>query len=239
MYMDVTPSRRTPRLFQNPNPGELTPISGVTVQWEDRTKSEVFDISLSGLLVSVRGRLGKLRLGQRTDLQLHILGVKEPLILKVYVHSLTAQVVGFAFAPNQMEGRLTIDQGMKDLLILENFKQKDAKTFYPHFQNCQLWLTGPFDTNLFVFDDSQGLEFICEYEQLVLFYKDGKPTLMRSATATEESKGYLAPFLYPQKGAVKMGASWLSRLIRLLEQSAFVGRIPSEVFFQLKALREH
>lgn len=239
MYMDVNPNRRTPRLFQNPVLGELSPMAGVVVCWEDRSTSEVYDLSLSGLLVSARGRLGKLRLGESLDLQLNIAGTKGPLTLKVYVHSLSAQTVGFAYAPNQMEGRLTIDQGMKDLLILENLKQKEAKSFYPHFQTASLWLTGPFDTNLFVFENSEGLEFVCEYEQLVLFYKEGKPTLMRSSTAVEESKGYLAPFLYPQKGTVKMGASWLSRLIRLLEQSSFASRIPQEVIFQLKALREH
>lgn len=239
MYMDVNPNRRTPRLFQNPILGDLSPMSGVMVCWEDRSTSEVYDLSLSGLMVSARGRLGKLRVGESLDLQLNIVGTKEPLILKVYVHSLSAQTIGFAFAPNQMEGRLTIDQGLKDLLILENLKQKDAKSFYPHFQLASLWITGPFDTNLFIFENSGGLEFICEYEQLVLFYKDGKPTLLRSVAAVEESKGYLAPFLYPQKGTVKMGASWLSRLIRLLEQSSFAAQIPADVFFQLKALREH
>lgn len=239
MYMDVAPSNRVPRLFQNPNDGDYVPMVGVMVHWEDRTRSEVYDISLSGILISARGRLGKLRLGESIDLQMSIAGMPEPLILKVYVRTLSAETAGFAFAPNQMEGRFTIDQGMKDLLILENLKQKSASAFYPHFHTCHLWVTGPFDTNLFVFDNPKGLEFICEYEQLVLFYKDGKPTLLRSSTSTEESKGYLSPFLYPQKGTVKMGASWLSRLIRLLEQSPFVGRIPQDVFFQLRALREH
>lgn len=239
MLMDVNPSHRTPRLFQNPNDGDLVPMAGVTVHWEDRTTSDVYDISLSGILISARGRLGKLRLGENIDLQMSILGMPEPLILKVYVRTLSAETAGFAFAPNQMEGRFTIDQGMKDLLILENLKQKSPKSFYPHFQNCSLWLTGPFDTNLFVFENPKSLEFVCEYEQLVLFYKDGKPTLLRSVTSTEESKGYLSPFLYPQKGTVKMGASWLSRLIRLLEQSSFVSRIPEGMFFQLRALREH
>ena len=90
---------------------------------------------------------------------------------------------------------------------------------------ADLWVHGPFDSNFFLwFKEDGGLhQALIEYDHLLWIYQNGKVTLERSSSAMEENRGYLAPdalFLdSPASARVVMGASWIDRLLKIVENS--------------------
>jgi hypothetical protein len=229
--------KRLPRLLlvqENQRPTEG--LKGVTLIWPDRTESLVHDLSFAGLSVSVSKMMGKLKLGEYVEPRLRILGMPEALKLRVKVVSLAAQSLGLGFDATTAEGKLTLEQGLKDLLILEHFRKVDFKP-HPFAQGLKTWYHGPFDTNIFCYEDGGLYSMAVEYDHVIALFGAGEWTYRKSIAAIEEAKSYFGPIFQAIPGNISPGASWLSRLVRWLEQHADSGTELSLVIERLRKQR--
>lgn len=233
MLASLIQSKKSPRLFLvqglSANAGFPSLLKGVRLQWPERLnhfESEVLDISLSGIVIPNSPLLSKVKLEQSFELKLK-LGWKEGLaansvLLKCRVGRLTGKMIGLVFESISLEGRLVLDQAIKDNLVQDHLREISTSELSPQLRS-DIWVYGPFDTNFFVwFKEDGGLkQALVEYDHLIWIYKEGQITLERSASVMDEARGYLAPdalFLQPPtSGRVVMGASWLDRLLKLLD----------------------
>ncbi|GIL18360.1 MAG: hypothetical protein BroJett040_21110 [Oligoflexia bacterium] len=217
---EILSRRRFPRLFLTPPDMELKPMSGVQIMWPNRSYSQVFSMSLGGIMVSTQGILGQVRLGQVYDCKLKIEGAAEIPVLRLRVLRMTAQAACMIMESISSEGRLKIDQALKDELIVHNLGTVPTANLHPSLR-ADLWIHGPFDTNFLIWKNPDWLEIdraIVEYDGLAIVYEKGIITTQKSQPTTDEAKGYGGPWFDTQVQKVSMGASWKQRLIKLLHQ---------------------
>jgi len=221
VLLEIGRHKRIPRNLTAHSDSYFSPLGGVSFQWSDRSETPVFDLSFGGIALPSTGRLQALKVGQIHEGRLKVVGIAEPVPLKVRVITLTSQIIGFAFESMSTEGRLVLDQSVKEALILNSFKSIPA-TELPETDRPLAWFHGVFDTNLLLWDvDADRFGF--EFENLYLSYSHGSVTLTKTTAAHSEAKGYLAPYLHDST-KVSMGASWLDRAIKILDSSEIKGQ---------------
>jgi hypothetical protein len=240
MQLNSIQIKRSPRILLALDRDHLTPLSGVRLQWPNRSESAVFDLNFAGLAASTQVQslvntvtIDKLKIGHVFDLALKIQGLSEPLPVKLKVISQTAQVIGFAFDTISAQGRLAIEQTCKDALIGQHLREESSSHLHPHLQ-ADSWWHGPFDTNLFLWrEDGRELsKVVIEYDNLIWIYQPGKVSLVRSMASHPEAHGYLPPQFETLLQKMAMGHDWMARLRRVLEA---VPELPEDV---LELLRE-
>jgi hypothetical protein len=210
--------KRLPRLLLVQEKQKNTePLRGLALIWPDRSESMIFDISFAGLSVSSANLMGKLKLGEFIEPRIRISGMPETLKLKLKVVSQSAQNLGLAFDATTVEGKLTLEQGLKDLIILEHFRKMNFEP-HPFAQGLRTWFHGPFDTNIFIYEESSPYNMAVECDHVIALYGANEWIYRKSIAAIEESKSYFGPLFQAIPGNVSPGASWLSRLVRWLEQ---------------------
>lgn len=235
MLLGFTNNKKLPRLFLIQGlTGSMPSLKGVKIQWPfelSHLESDVLDLSLSGLAAGGAGVPAKLKLGQSFEIKLKVESVRDPVMLKVRVVRQQAGLVGLALESISAEGRLTLDQVVKDRMVTENLHLLSPTELSSEFHSAK-WFHGPFDTNFFVWlkEDGSLKAALVEYDHLVWIYQEGKVTLQKTGSATDENKGYFETHLLDQdtKSAnkvsgrsgnkVSMGASWLDRLLKVLNQ---------------------
>jgi hypothetical protein len=227
MQVDVIPNKRSPRVLLSLNEDHLIPLPGVTLQWLNRAESVVYDLNFAGLAVSTTvtslagsTRVDKIKIGASFDLALKIAGLEDPLPVKLKVVKLTAKIIGFAFDTLSANGRLMIEQTMKDALICLNLRQGSTDVLHPHLKS-DVWWHGPFDTNIFIWKTAQGHlhKLVLEYDNLILIYQNEAWSVVRSLAAASEAQGYLPPQFENHLQKVALGNGWQKRLIRVLDES--------------------
>ncbi len=227
--------RKFPRLFLANEEQQLTSMAGVLLVLPDRTYLPVLGISSAGLMISPAGILSKIRLGQFLDCKVKFLsqmGMGEIPHARFRVIRLTSTVASLALDSLNFEERLRIEQTQKDFLIFSNIKAHDTRVLPANFREAQWW-QGPFDTNFLIWKNKEThLEFfqkaIFEYDGIILTVnsfdsrksEDWSWSLKKSVTTVDEARGYAAPWLELESQKISMGASWSSRLVRLLETSS-------------------
>lgn len=238
MLSNLSQSKKIPRLFLVqgvPTLGsQLPPMKGVRLLWPDylnRFESAVLDLSLSGIVVPSTQLLSKVKLGQSFDVKLKLEwdegGPANSVPLKARVVRMTGNVIGLVFESISIEGRLVLDQVAKDNLVQNHLNELSTEELSPHLRS-DIWIHGPFDTNFFIWfkEDGNLKQAVIEYDHLLWIYQDGKVSLERSVSASDEARGYLAPEALSgaapgrHSGRVSMGASWLDRLLKLMELTA-------------------
>lgn len=220
MFIDVASQKKTPRLFLNPRAPVNEPLIGVSWMWPDRSRSPVFDISLAGMLVSAKGYIGKLKLGEQFESRLDLDDKGASIQVKVRVEKISADSLSLAFESLSADRRLVIEQNLKDRILIQNFKKmKDTSGLAPQLQGAE-WFHGPFDTNFFMWQLNPGYSLekaIVEYDHLLVIFEEGKALqVYKSGSATEAAKGYL-PHLTNPGAKISMGASWLDRLSKCMD----------------------
>lgn len=233
MLASLIQSKKLPRLFfvqgLSSNGASTSLLTGVRLQWPEHLnhfESEVLDISLSGIVIPFSPLLSKVKLGQSFELKFK-LGWKEGLasnsvLLKCRVVRLTGKIIGMVFESISIEGRLVLDQAIKDNLVQDHLREISTLELSPQLRS-DIWVYGPFDTNFFVWlkEDGSLKQALVEYDHLMWIYKEGQVTLERSASVTDETRGYLAPNAFflptPSSSRVVMGASWLDRLLKIMD----------------------
>ncbi len=252
MLLGFTSSRKLPRLFLIQglpgNDDQFVPIKGVKVIWPEslqRHESAVLDLSLAGLAIQGSGLIAKVKMGQSFDLRLKIEGNSEDLILKSRIVRMSGKMIGVVFESISAQGRMVLDQTIKDRLIESSMQCFSTADLHPTLQ-APIWLHGPFDTNVFVWNKTQDgqvgadiAQALIEYDHLVWIYNEGKVSLQKTGSAIDETRGYLTPDLMTAESAkISMGASWLDRLLKLLtamelNQSVVQSKVDLKVLQQI------
>lgn len=208
--------KKYPRLLLAHREEDYRSMHRTFLVWPNGIKSSVFDISYAGLAVSSQGVLSTLKVGESYEVQLRI-DELEGLPLNVKVVKIMASTIGLKIETTNIEGRLKLDQPVKEALIEMHTRPSNPEILHP-IAKADYWFHGPFDTNLFIWKSTSGgiSKAFIEYDNVLLIFEDQKFSPYRSSSASEEPKGYVAPYmnLGPK---VSLGVDWLRRFKRLLQ----------------------
>jgi hypothetical protein len=222
LLKEIKLNKKVPRLLLAHAEEYFEAIPGVEVLWPDRSYSSVFDLSLSGFAVDARAQLGNLKLDQAMELRLKLPGLAETIPFRVRLVRLKTRYAGFVFENLGLENRLTLEQPLKDQIVADSLKEIPSAQL-PQGLVGNVWLHGAFDTNVILTFDSGRLEIenaLVESDNLIWKYDFGSVTLHKTLPTTDETQTYLNPEELNGSAAgrkVSMGASWMGRLIRVLE----------------------
>jgi hypothetical protein len=211
--------RKFPRLLLAHPDGQFDKLEGLQFLWPKGGKSQILDLSYSGLAISSQGFLDSVKLGDYIEAHILLPGEEQLQIpVSVRVVRKTAQIIGLRIDSTSPEGRIKIDQVMKDFIVAENVRKMSPHLLHSSLQ-CDVWYHGPFDTNLFLWKDGLSLvRAYIEYDNTVLVYEEGNFRVARTASTSDEAQGYGGPFLIKNFSEQKLslGHGWIDRLQRLL-----------------------
>jgi hypothetical protein len=217
--------RKVPRILLANSEEWAQAMAGVQLIWPNHHESAVFDLNYGGLIVSSQGYLERLKLHQSFEFKLKIRGLEDVVPLKARLIQIQPQTLGFIFESISTDNRLMIEQSVKDSLVAESLKELSQKSLPPHIRG-DIWLHGPFDTNLIfsLGETSREIEkALIEYDNLIWRFEKGDVLLQKSVATADESQGYYSSAQVFTKGAissrVSMGASWMGRLLKCLEKA--------------------
>lgn len=210
-----------PRLLLAHPDGQFDRIEGLQFLWPRGGKSQILDISYSGLAVSSQGFLDQIKLGDYLEAHILLPGDQQIQIpVAVRLVRKTAQLIGFRIDSTSPEGRVKIDQGLKDVIVAHNVRKLSPHFLHSSLQ-CDVWYHGPFDTNLFLWKSGDSItKAYIEYDNTVLVYENGQFRVARTSSTSDEAQGYGGPFLIKNFSEQKLslGHGWIDRLQRLLMQ---------------------
>ncbi len=220
MDQDFSDRRKYPRLFLAHSDDEYNKIEGAQFLWPQGGKSQVLDISYSGIAISSTGFLDQVRVGDYIEAFLllpHDAHFQIPISVRVVRK--TANVIGFKIDSTNPEGRIKIDQLMKDGIVMQGLVKRSAENLISILK-ADIWYHGPFDTNFFIWKDIDGKMTKCfiEYDNSVLIYENGDYRVARTSSTADEAQGYGAPFVSKnfQSQKLSLGQSWIDRLQRMI-----------------------
>jgi hypothetical protein len=222
LLKEIKLNKKVPRLLLAHAEEYFEAIPGVEVLWPDRTYSPVFDLSLSGFAVDASTQLGSLKPEQTMELRLKLPTLAETIPFRVRLVRLKTRYAGFVFENLGLENRLTLEQTLKDQIVADSVKEIPTSQL-PQGLSGNIWLHGAFDTNIILTFDPGRLEIenaLVESDNLIWKYDFGAVTLHKTLPTTDEAQTYFSPEeLGTAAGGrkVSMGASWMGRLIRVLE----------------------
>lgn len=222
--------KKFPRLFLA-NRGETWPALGeVFVLWTNRAPSAVVGLSEVGVLIQAQGALGVLKLGDRFEIKIRI-AHQAPQVLTVKVLRMTANTILLAFDSAGAGSRLKIEQGLRETLIRQSWRQLSVSNLHPQFSNSRWWHSA-FDSNIWIWEDSAGKiqKMILEYEGVVALVQDSEIVrYVKAPPSFDEAKGYAGPICEPLPNKVEPGHNWVDRFVKVIEMS----RLPEAIADQI------
>lgn len=223
LEQEYTDRRKYPRLFLAHSDDEYNKIEGAQFLWPMGGKSQVLDMSYSGIAISAVGFLDQVKIGDYIEAHLllpHDVHFQIPVSVRVVRKA--AQVIGLKIDSTDAEGRIKIDQMMKDGIVAKGLGKRSPSVLHPNLK-CDVWIHGPFDTNMFIWKTPHGSLERCmiEYDNTVLIYQKGEFKVARTSSSADEAQGYSAPYLSKDFAQQKLtlGQSWIDRLQRLIMQA--------------------
>lgn len=220
MNHEISDRRKYPRLFLAHSDDDYHRIDGAQFLWPQGGKSQVLDLSYSGIAISSAGFLDQVRVGDYIEAHLllpHDQHFQIPVAVRVVRKA--ANIIGLKIDSTNPEGRIKIDQMMKDMIVSQGLVKRSPETLNAHIK-ADIWFHGPFDTNFFIWKTSEGKLDRCyiEYDNTVLLYENGDYRVARTSSTADEAQGYGAPFLVKDFSLQKLslGQSWIERLQRLI-----------------------
>lgn len=220
MSNELNERRKYPRLFLAHADDEYSQIEGAQFLWPQGGKSQVLDISYSGIAINSTGFLDQVRIGDYIEASLllpHDKHFQIPVAVRVVRKA--ANVIGFKIDSTHPEGRIKIDQMMKDAIVTQGLVKRIPNQLNAHLK-ADIWFHGPFDTNFFIWKNGEGQLDRCliEYDNSVLIYEKGDFRVARTSSTADEAQGYGAPFLtkdFPHQ-KLSLGQGWIERLQRVI-----------------------
>lgn len=214
--------QKVPRLIAFSNGHEQLPLQGITFHWPDKSESAVFDISSSGILISPKGLVGRLKVGQEVVGRVRWSEQAWETNVRVRIFHLTASVLGFQYSSMLPEERMTIPQAIKDLLIRKNLRLANASGLHPSLK-CDSWFHGPFDTNLLIWSQQNNEEhlknFVLEFDGMILKSSESGFQFNRSHSIALPAEMYTAALLNPASGKITVSSAWLDRALALMNET--------------------
>ncbi|MEY4616509.1 MAG: hypothetical protein RJB66_1469 [Pseudomonadota bacterium] len=219
MSIELIDRRKFPRLLLAHPDGHFDLMGGLQFLWPKGGKSPVLDLSYSGLAINGHGFMDNIKLGDYVEGNILLPGEDQQQVqVALRVVRKTATVIGFKIDSTSPEGRIKIDQTIKDYIVAENIREMQPELLKGHL-DCDTWYHGPFDTNFFIWKDGFSVaKAYIEYDNTVLVYENGYFRVARTASTADEAAGYGAPFLIKNFSEQKLslGHGWIDRLQRLL-----------------------
>lgn len=222
MEQEYTDRRKYPRLFLAHSDDEYSKIEGAQFLWPQGGKSQVLDLSYSGIAISAVGFLDQVKIGDYLEAHLllpHEAHFQIPVAVRVVRKA--AHVIGLKVDSTNAEGRIKIDQMMKDGIVAKGLSKRSPLQLHANLKS-DVWFHGPFDTNMFIWKTPSGTmeKCIIEYDNTVLIYEKGEFKVARTSSSADEAQGYVAPYLAKNFAQQKLalGQSWIERLQRLILQ---------------------
>ncbi|MCE3011409.1 MAG: hypothetical protein LW875_12445 [Proteobacteria bacterium] len=204
---------RVPRVFPlSQSLGERA-LNGLQLIWPDRSVSSVKALSLSGLVVSSAQKISVVKPLMEISLKLRIEIAKQDFFLDLIVERVNADSLAFSFQKTAA-GRLALEQVVKDRIVSQNLVSS-AVRFLPESFRADYWLQGPFDTNFLIWRTGQ---FLIEYDGLVLDGRSGDLKVWRSSGMVDAVGDYAEPWKTSSPLTVSLGASYLDRVLRFLDE---------------------
>lgn len=225
-----TQRKKFPRLFLA-NRGETWPPLGeIFVLWPDRAPSAVVGLSEVGVLIQAQGALGVLKLGDRIEIKIRV-SHQAPQNLTVKVLRMTANTILLAFDSIGTVSRLKIEQGLRETLIRQSWRQVSVANLHPQFATSRWWHS-VFDSNIWIWEDSSGKiqKMILEFEGVVAIVHDQEMVrYIKAPPSFDEAKGYAGPICEPLPNKVEPGHNWVDRFVKVIEMS----RLPEAIADQI------
>lgn len=213
----VLQRRKIPRCVLGFQEDKAVPLWGVKAVWENRTETDVFDLSLTGIVLAREGMLAqqlvRAKKGQVIEVTLRFEGLLEKQVLSVRIMELTENFVLGMLDSINMGGRLQLGQDLKDEMVVRNWTQESPHLLELQYRNSY-WYHGPFDTNLVITSDVSGL---IEYDGLLLKWSPQGEQIFRAPASGLEGEAYSHLWTQPPEAKVSAGASWKQRWFRLME----------------------
>lgn len=230
MFIDVSTAKtkKIPRILLSSIKSTRIPLKNLSLMWPDRSRSDVYDLSLAGALISSQGQLTLRKPGQQFEVRLDLDDKGNSVFLKARIEGVSGDSIGLVFEALSAAHRLVIEQNVKDRILIQNLRAMSESVI--GLSGAQ-WFHGPFDTNIFLWQESPGFSLekaIVEYDNLLWFFEEGRPVqVLKSGAATDAAKSYLhLPELSRLTAKSLMGASWLDRLIKCLDVVIEGGYLP-------------
>jgi hypothetical protein len=218
---DLSEKRKYPRLLLAHSDSEYRAIVGSQILWPRGGKSQVLDMSYAGIAIEAPGVGDSLKIGEFIEAHL-LLPTENQLRIPVALRVIrkTSSVVGLRVDSTSVDGRIKIDQTLKDQIV-ENAMRSLTTESLPQELHASSWFHGPFDTNIFIWNTENRIsKLFIEYDNSILQFENGQFIVGRTSSTAPEESGYGSPFftkeLHLQK--LSLGKSWLDRVLKLISQ---------------------
>lgn len=226
--------RKLPRVGLVSSAMRSDALAAVRLLWEDRSQSEVLDLSLTGVVLRNQGllreKLQRAKVGTlfSANLSFFLKNQEERLVLDLRLLHKDSEQVSARIESLNSEGRLCLHQDLKDQIIINNFRGRQSLTtaLLPEVEfHGWNWYHSAFDTNFLIQRKNEQIQaMILEYDTLILRFDNQGSRLRKSFAMIEEGQSY--SYYWTEASFVKsmmkvsMGASWAERLRRVLHQAA-------------------
>lgn len=212
--------RKFPRLFLADKQNEITneTLANLAVVWPDKTTSNIFDLSESGLLVSSKGMLSQVKIGQNLEVRLKI---KEEIgsFLKVRVLRITAGSILLMLDSISFEGRLKISQDDREFIIRSSWQSQPIFSLPSSFLGTNMtWHHSVFDSNIWLWRGASREinQMMVEFESVAFVYDQRGARYIKTPSAFDETKSYVGPLIDPLPHKVEPGHNWRERFLKSL-----------------------
>jgi hypothetical protein len=236
MLTELLVSKKKPRIFSLKE-SELSSLEQIQILWTDRSISQVYDVSLSGVLCSNFGKIGRFKLGQAVDCKLKLLTDIE-MKLRLLVSDVSANFLGLSIDPLNRDSRILLDEVYKEKLIISNLKSNYTFKLHPSLR-ANFWIHGPFDTNIFLWlSEGRITKCIFEYDHVVWQFENGAQKFYKSQSYSVPPQGYESAFKADEK-TLLLGNNWPARAKRVLSQAVNIQSELQIIAPYFQALQEH
>ncbi|MFN7454620.1 MAG: hypothetical protein ACK5RO_08160 [Pseudobdellovibrionaceae bacterium] len=204
---------KVPRVFPLSSHLGERELNGLQLVWPDRSLSPVKALSLSGLVVASSQKLSLVKPLMEISLRLRVEAAKQDFHLDLIVERVDAESIYFSFQKTAA-GRLALEQVVKDRIVAQNLASSAMKLL-PEAFRADYWLQGPFDTSFLIWRTGQ---FLMEYDGLVLDGRTEELKVWRSSGMVDFVADYAEPWKASSQLTVSLGASYLDRVLRFLDE---------------------
>lgn len=234
MQNDKMKDKKIPRFLLAHDDLSQMVIEEARVMWPDGTQSSICDIGAGGISVLPVSLPQRVKLGDYFELKFRFYH-QEPQILKVRLVRMTSKVWGFRYEHSVMDGRLKVEQVVRDTMVIR-YARPMLTSSLPSEWQPSVWVHAPFDTNILLWRSSGGAleKWVIEYDNLILSYDQKEWTLTRSSASAEDEVSYFTDKLLKASAKIRAGYNWKDRLLKVIDAIESLGDDRSVIHSQLE-----
>lgn len=226
---EADPRRKFPRIFLVGIP-DLKELIGAKVQWENAQRTEVLDMSYTGMAV-VRPSGIEFEKGKRVQIQMLFSGLQNQ-NMQIELIRESEKLFGVQFCDLTKENIKIIDMFLSDKILGRNLRPVNSQFFHPN-HGFDFWFHGPNNTNLYIWTKGPEIKKAVFESGGLAFLFDGQFTLQKSNNFAEGDEYVVFP-LSKREESGNLG-EFLSRSLKVLSQ---VENAPPAVWTLIDLIQE-